>query len=201
MFQIASEIDRKNMLWQSMRKKLKREFNREKAAYDEWLEADGQSSEDGTKLGDYDGNDGSGSIENGDENIEIGGAHASGVNASGSVKRPGPGLSNYDDNVKFSHVPFQNSKPGYSRGLGMGAQNRGNAQGAKSTGPSSTRKFMKPPLEIDYAEVERIHFGHATKELDKLQVLKLEVYSLADKAIQSLRYASLNISQRVRVIF
>ena len=57
-----------------------------------------------------------------------------------------------------------------------------------------------PPVEVDYAMKEQECFGEITSQLNVLKDLKSEVFTLTDRCIQSLRYACINISQKV-IIF
>mgnify|MGYP003386598348 CR=1 FL=1 len=125
-------MDRKNMLWQSLRKKLKREYNREVAAYEAAVAANDNSSE----IGEVESEDPQGMV-----NMKI-----------------------------SSSTPF--------------------------VPDMSTPIELEAPEEVDYVTLEEELFGDTTRRLEHLKQLRNEVYSSTDKAIQALRYASMNISQK-----
>ena len=55
-----------------------------------------------------------------------------------------------------------------------------------------------PPVEVDYNLKEQEYVGEITAQLNLLKSLKSEVFTITDRCIQSLRYACINISQKVR---
>lgn len=131
-------MERKNMLWQGLRKKLKREYNREVTAYEAALAANNKLNE---------------CVDDVNE---------------GAMQ----GMVSMTLHVA-SNRPF--SYEGRS--------------------PSNVVE-LEAPEEVDYATLEEELFGDTTRRLEHLKQLRNDVYSSTDKAIQALRYASMNISQK-----
>lgn len=165
-------MDRKNMLWQNMRKKLKREYNRQKTQYDEWtMEWKTRVKQQKSKV----------KFSANITDVEDVEDEEKGEEDEGEEEE--------EDNDGGGDGGLKSAPP---RGMGGAA--------SSSTGHLNQAVQMFPPVEADYAAIEKEHFGLLTEELLKLKELKHEVYSLTDKAIQSLRYACVNISQRVRYL-
>jgi len=152
--QISSEIERKNIQWQDLRKRLKREYNRDKAAYDEALEEYMRVCEEASVDSYSDSDDGTGS--------EVS------VPALGdSIAQGRP--PKFQEESRYALPP-----PAFD---------------------------MEPPVEADYAALEERHFGALTHKLELLKVLHKDVCRLTDDAMQTLRLACVNISQKVRSIY
>ena len=59
---------------------------------------------------------------------------------------------------------------------------------------------LPPPVEADYAELEEQYFGALSLQLEKLSWLHVDVNVLTERAIRTLRYACVNISQKSAII-
>ena len=80
---------------------------------------------------------------------------------------------------------------------GGGEDMNGMMNGIDDDGMNSGPTIVFQPVEVDYKAVEEERFGELTKKLAYLQTLSSEVFNLTDRAMQTLRYACMNISQKV----